>query len=348
MRWQLAATAAATAIVLVTPADAAMAAWSDTACQDLAEDDGGVALLQKQVSQGSIGREAPSVDPAKAEQSAPDEIQRRDKVIGKGVEQTIVGEIFAAFFSKLSCSSVDVVWLLPYLLNTPKGRILTSFVYIVCMELVVLIAWLACWVPEMMLKAVLSSRDWTGILCIMAPILLALVACKLFWEWLHEQSQGDPRPTDHDFEPETEPTESERAPASDDCVKPPADADCIQSKDKVGVDSTLVAKTFSLRSLILVCLLSSADDFALFTDLLASGDISAPVLFLGVFMASAVIMLLCVAVTFITPLARMLSRIPVWLVFGALAAITFYQGVAFLQSRGHHSGPHHALVEFNQ
>jgi len=109
-----------------------------------------------------------------------------------------LGLVLAATLTKLTASTDDVVWLLPFV--SGKNRTRNVLFYILCMQLVVVIAWLFSFCGEALLALVVTeSEEWplSKILELISAILLTLYTGKLFYEWwkgdADDGSEGESR-----------------------------------------------------------------------------------------------------------------------------------------------------------
>lgn len=103
------------------------------------------------------------------------------------------GLVLAATLMKLTASTDDVVWLLPFVSGERKRRNVP--LYLCCMQLVVVIAWCFSTGGSAVLKGILGDDDsaWPleKILELSSAVLLTLYTVKLFREWWLERHADD-------------------------------------------------------------------------------------------------------------------------------------------------------------
>jgi hypothetical protein len=77
--------------------------------------------------------------------------------------------------------------------------------------------------------------------------------------------------------------------------------------------------------LVIVCLLGSLDDIAVFSSMLLSGNPSVCQLALGVLLGSTVVVALCMVASLNSCVVRLMEKIPLWCIIAGFAAWTYFQ-----------------------
>jgi len=104
-----------------------------------------------------------------------------------GVE---IGLIMSACLLKLSCSSDDLAWLTPFLVQNK----MLALAYLFAMECVVALAIAVSWAGTEILDTMTEEGDYWNterILGTASAICLSLFACLLFWEYLYDNDDDD-------------------------------------------------------------------------------------------------------------------------------------------------------------
>lgn len=97
----------------------------------------------------------------------------------------------------------------------------------------------------------------------------------------------------------------------------------LAAVEDVANTQSRVRDKFTPRSLVTVAILGGLDDFAVFVSVLLSGMMSPVQLGLGVFLGSLIVVSICLAAGKLACLVRVLERIPLWFIIGAIALWTF-------------------------
>jgi len=114
-----------------------------------------------------------------------------------------MGLVAMAMFMKLAASIDDVAWLLPFVSGSHKRR--NGLFYILCMQIVVLIAFSISTGGEKLLSLVVpDDAHWplARILELISAILLTIYSVKLFRDWWlerHEDNEDDDKDTKNDI-----------------------------------------------------------------------------------------------------------------------------------------------------
>lgn len=283
---------------------------------------------------------------------------------GKGEDNpgVWVGLVAAATLTKLTASTDDVVWLLPFVSSEHrKSNVRNILFYLFCMQLVVAISWGFCAGGEALLSTFLSDDgDWPleRILELASAILLSCYTLKLFAEWWkerHEENEDESEVADKAGEPGESAKKSEAAKSeagqpeatveeSDVHIgmaktagadEPAAEAKntSVESSATPPITSTTPSgsaessqardEKYTLSRLFTISMFGSLDDFAVFVSLMLSGVLAAWQLSIGVLLGSLVVVMVCAGAGLCKCVVQVIEKIPLWVIIGAFAIWTF-------------------------
>jgi len=227
--------------------------------------------------------------------------QASRRLRAQGGAEVWPGLVLAAMLMKLSASTDDVVWLLPFLLGARKWR--NTPVYLACMQLVVAISWGISAAGSAGLQQLVPAEDSSSwpverVLALVSAVLLTLFTFKLVHEWWFESEEEAEEPEGA----------SEAFLSGDSGPKSEQPAGAWQATSK-----------FNMCRLFTISMIGSLDDIAIFVSLLLSRAFSAWQLSLGVFLGSAVVVWICLAAGRCSCVVRLVEKVPLWCILGVFA-----------------------------
>ena len=158
--------------------------------------------------------------------------------------------------------------------------------------------------------------------------MLAIYTIKLFREWLADRRAAPEDTTSSTVElqvveeaPAPQPDPAKIAEELTETAATPAAA-------PAAAPAAVPQSQTSKRRLLVVSLLGSMDDFAVFVSLMLARTFSAPQLLLGVALGSMLVTLFCLFASLFQPVVRVVSTIPLFAIIGAFAAYTIVEAFA--------------------
>ena len=244
---------------------------------------------------------------------------------------TWVLAVLAATVTKLTSSIDDICWLLPFVAGTDRRtNLYRAGQYVVTM---VGVAGAASGVATAGDQAIASlvdeNSEWSSqrLLSLAAGILLTFYTIKLFREWLEERRSSDEETAPPAVELQV--TEEEQTPWADP-TKTAQEEVATAATAPASTTAAAAAPTTqtSTRRLLVVSLMGSMDDFAVFISLMLARTFSAPQLMLGVALGSMLVTAFCLFASLFEPVVRVISTIPLFAIIGAFATYTFVEAFA--------------------
>jgi len=198
---------------------------------------------------------------------------------------------FAALI--FSCCYDDILWLAPFIFFEPSW----SLPYIICMEIVGLLACGTAFITEKSLNATLDCEDecyWSPerILGLGASFLLFCFSLYLFWEWYEKRKEKYKNAVVDDIEMLEGFTEGSSIPEE---------------------------APFTLMRLITISLMGSLDDIVVQGSLIVGGVFSYIQLFVGVTLGAILVVIICILSSRLEQCVHCLHSIPLFLIIAAFA-----------------------------
>ena len=192
------------------------------------------------------------------------------------------------------------------------------------------------------------------VLSLAAGAMLSLYSIKLFREWLAERREAREEAREEPAAASTATVElqvvsdaqepagarDKEAPSCDKDSTPapaattdaptddPTDAPTDAPIDAPAAPPAPAAPASTARRLLVVSLMGSVDDFAVFVSLMLARTFSAPQLLLGVGVGSVLVTSFCLFASLFEPVVRAISLVPLFAIISAFAAYTFVEAFA--------------------
>jgi len=277
-------------------------------------------------------------------------------------QQWILG-LVSALGIKLSSSIDDVVWLAPFLTSNSSASIIfqNSVIYTTVCLVQTLVAMAIAYSGRAAVQAATAGNPdaWSTekILTVGAGTMLALYSIKLTYEYFTEEEEGEESPENVDpeggtynkvatNEAEGEDKQYESGRGRQCCCASPADAANgadmgkslsarsremvppveIDSPDKAQEDVDKADRSRQ-QTLFVIAFIGSVDDLTLFVPMLVGKGFDLVQLMVGAFIATSMIVMLCVFIGMCKPIADCLARIPLALIVICFASVLLFKGL---------------------
>eukprot|EP00442_Polarella_glacialis_P058812 CAMPEP_0115060200 /NCGR_PEP_ID=MMETSP0227-20121206/7339_1 /TAXON_ID=89957 /ORGANISM="Polarella glacialis, Strain CCMP 1383" /LENGTH=397 /DNA_ID=CAMNT_0002445403 /DNA_START=106 /DNA_END=1299 /DNA_ORIENTATION=+ len=220
----------------------------------------------------------------------------------------------AAAFATFTINLMDVIWIIPFVRSKEDGK-QNALIYIALSQLIAVISILVVCFRGTVMKE-FPSYNMELIFNIVTSILLTLFAAYLFKEAAEKvaaPAAGEAAPA---------PAEEEAAaPAAEEVAAPGAE-EAAPAKDHITNSSPSIAEPKTGRSsgqFLILVLLGSLDQIAVYVPLLATGELTAVELSLGVLVSGVLALALCSVLGHASRLVDFIEALPMWAIVAALA-----------------------------